>query len=134
MTTLPSCSSGRQVAEARLGQARDNQPLAYALVMAALSWDQVDQRGWRSPAVLCAQTRRLMAVWGIPTESVGDVDRVGAALEWVMQDPALVECDGQGSYRCVWGGVPGRLATPARAPRRCGGLRYVHTAGAGGRG
>jgi tetratricopeptide (TPR) repeat protein len=88
-------------AEVRLRQARDDQPLACALVMAVLSWDQVDQRGWRAPAVLCAQARRLMAVWGVRTEAVDDVDRVGAALEWAMQDPALVECDGQGRYRPV---------------------------------
>lgn len=92
-------------AEVRLRQARDDQPLGYALVMAALSWDQVDWRGWRTPAVLCAQARRLMAVWGVRTESVDDADRVGAALEWAMQDPALVECDGQGRYRPVQGMV-----------------------------
>ncbi|MGH3683778.1 MAG: hypothetical protein ACRDRE_13750 [Pseudonocardiaceae bacterium] len=53
-------------AEGRLRQARDDQPLAWALVMAALSWDTVDHRGWRAPVVLCAQARRLMAVWGSP--------------------------------------------------------------------
>jgi len=79
--------------------------LACALVMAALSWDQVDQRGWRAPAVLCAQARRLMAVWEVSTESVEDADGVGAALEWAMQDPALLECDGQGHYRPVGGMV-----------------------------
>jgi tetratricopeptide (TPR) repeat protein len=89
--------------EVRLRQARDDQPLGYALVMAALSWDQVDWRGWRTPAVLCAQARRLMAVWGIRTESVDDAEGVGAALEWAMQDPALMECDGQGRYRPVHG-------------------------------
>ncbi len=88
-------------AEVRLRQARDDQPLACALVMAALSWDRVDQRGWRAPAVLCAQARRLMALWGVRTESVDDADRVGAALAWATQDPALVECDGQGRYRPV---------------------------------
>ncbi len=92
-------------AEVRLRQARDDQPLAWALVMAALSWDQVDRRGWRAPAVLCAQARRLMAGWGLPTESVDDAEGVGAALEWAAQDPALVECDGQGHYRPVCGVV-----------------------------
>ena len=90
-------------AEVRLTQARDDQPLAWALVMAALSWDQVDRRGWRAPAVLCSQARRLMAAWEVPTESVDDADRVGAALEWATRDPALVECDGQGHYRPVYG-------------------------------
>ncbi|MGQ0777192.1 MAG: tetratricopeptide repeat protein, partial [Pseudonocardiales bacterium] len=92
-------------AEARLRRARDDQPLACALVMAALSWDRVDRRGWRAPAALCAQARRLMAVWGIPTESVDDADQVGAALEWATQDPTLLECDGQGHYRPVHGTV-----------------------------
>lgn len=86
-------------AEVRLTQARDDQPLAYALVMAALSWDQVDRRGWRVSAVLGAQARRLMAVWGIPTELVDDADEVDAALEWATQKPALLECDGQRRYR-----------------------------------
>lgn len=86
-------------AEVRLMQARDDQPLAYALVMAVLSWEQVDRREWRAPAVLGAQARRLMAVWGVRTESVDDAERVGAALEWATQDPALLECDGQGHYR-----------------------------------
>ena len=89
--------------EVRLTQARDDQPLAWALVMAALSWDQVDRRGWRAPAVLCSQARRLMAAWEVPTESVDDADRVGAALEWATRDPALVECDGQGHFRPVYG-------------------------------
>lgn len=95
----------RDGAEVRLRQARDDQPLACALVMAALSWDQVDQRGWRAPTVLCAQARRLMAVWGVRAESVDDADRVDAALEWAMLDPALVECDDQGRYRPVYGVV-----------------------------
>ncbi|MGH3566593.1 MAG: hypothetical protein ACRDRH_11300 [Pseudonocardia sp.] len=89
-------------AEVRLRQARDDQPLGYALVMAALAWDEVDRRGWRVPAVLCAQARRLMAVWGVPAGSVDDAERVGAALEWATQDPALVESDGQGRYRPVY--------------------------------
>jgi hypothetical protein len=53
----------------------------------------VDRRRWRASAVLCAQARRLAAVSGIPAESVDDADRVGAALEWATQDPALLECD-----------------------------------------
>ncbi len=95
----------RDGVELRLAQARDDQPLAGALVMAALCWDRVDRRGWRAPAVLCAQARRLMAVWGVPTESVDDADRVGAALEWATQEPTLLECDGQGQYRPVYGTV-----------------------------
>ncbi|MGH3707753.1 MAG: hypothetical protein ACRDRQ_06530 [Pseudonocardiaceae bacterium] len=90
-------------ADVRLRQARDDRPLAWALVMAALSWDAVDHRGWRAPVVLCAQARRLMAGWGVATELVDDADRVGPALEWAMQDPAIVECDGQGRYRPVYG-------------------------------
>jgi tetratricopeptide (TPR) repeat protein len=90
-------------AEVRLRQARDDQPLAWALVMAALSWDKVDRRRWRAPTVLCVQARRLMAVWGLPTESVDDAEGVGAALEWARQDPALMECDSQGRYRPVYG-------------------------------
>ncbi|MBV8994321.1 MAG: hypothetical protein JO287_11640 [Pseudonocardiales bacterium] len=92
-------------AEVRLRQACDVQPLAYALVMGALSWEQVDRRGWRAPAVLCAQARRLLIAWEVPTESVDAADRVGAALEWTIQDPALLECDGQGRYRPVCGVV-----------------------------
>jgi len=90
-------------AEVRLTQARDDQPLAWALVMAALSWDQVDRRRWRAPAVLCAQTRRLATTWEIPAEWVDDTDRVGTALEWATQDPALLECDGQGRHRPMYG-------------------------------
>ncbi|HEX2298720.1 MAG TPA: hypothetical protein VHH34_09415, partial [Pseudonocardiaceae bacterium] len=88
--------------EVRLAQARDDQPLAWALVMAAQCWDRVDRRGWRSAGVLCAQARRLMAVEGLPTGSVDDADRVGAALEWATQDPALLECDGQDRHRPVY--------------------------------
>ncbi len=90
-------------AEVRLRQAHDDQPLAWALVMAALSWDQVDRRGWRTPVALCAQARRLMAARRVPAESVDDADRVGAALEWATRDPVLLECDGQGHYRPVYG-------------------------------
>jgi hypothetical protein len=93
----------RDSADARLRQARDDQPLAWALVMAALSWEQLDRRGWRAPSVLCAQARRLMAVWGVRSESVDDADQVSAALAWAMREPALVECDGQGRYRPVHG-------------------------------
>jgi tetratricopeptide (TPR) repeat protein len=92
-------------AEVRLMQARDDQPLTYALVMAALSWDQVDRHGWHTPAVLCAQARRLAISWGIPTESMDDAEWVRAALEWTMQDPALLECDGQGQHRPMCGVV-----------------------------
>jgi tetratricopeptide (TPR) repeat protein len=90
-------------AEMRLARARNDEPLACALVMAALCWDRVDPRGWRAPGVLCAQARRLMAVWGACAEAVDDADRVSAALEWATRDPALLERDGQGSYRSVYG-------------------------------
>ncbi|MDQ3761017.1 MAG: hypothetical protein M3460_04760 [Actinomycetota bacterium] len=92
-------------AEVRLARARNDEPLACALVMAALCWDRVDPRGWRAPGVLCAQARRLMALWGICAEVMDDADQVSAALEWAMQDPALLECDGQGNYRSVYGVV-----------------------------
>jgi hypothetical protein len=94
---------GRDSPEARLRQARDDQPLAVALVLAALSWNQVDQRGWRAPEVLCAQARQLMTIWGIGAELVDDADRVDAALEWAMRDPALLERDDLGRYRPVYG-------------------------------
>ncbi|MBV9013359.1 MAG: hypothetical protein JO272_15195 [Pseudonocardiales bacterium] len=90
-------------AEVRLTRARDEEPLACALVMAALCWDQLDRRGWRAAEVLCAQARRLMAIWEMGAEAVDDADRVSAALEWAMRDPALLECDGQGRYRSVYG-------------------------------
>ena len=51
-------------AEMRLAQALNDEPLACALVLAALCWDRVDPRGWRALGVLCAQARRLMAGWG----------------------------------------------------------------------
>jgi hypothetical protein len=92
-------------AEARLKRARDDQPLGYVLVMAALSWDQVDRRGWHPPEVLGTQARQLAAVWGLATEWVDDADRVSAALEWAMRDPVLVECDGQGRYRSAYGSM-----------------------------
>jgi hypothetical protein len=44
-----------------------------------------------------------MVVWRVPAESLDDADRVGAALEWATQDPALLERDGQGHYRPVPG-------------------------------
>ncbi len=92
-------------AEMRLAQARNDDPLACALVLAALCWDRLDPRGWHAPGVLCAQTRRLMALWGVCAEAVDDADRVSAALEWATRSPALLECDGQGSYRSVYGMV-----------------------------
>ncbi len=95
----------RDDAEMRLAQARNDDPLACALVLAALCWDRLDPRGWHAPGVLCAQTRRLMASWGAGAEAVDDADRVSAALEWAMRSPALLECDGQGSYRSVCGMV-----------------------------
>ncbi|MGH3720975.1 MAG: tetratricopeptide repeat protein [Pseudonocardiaceae bacterium] len=93
----------REGAEARLAQARDDQPLACALVLAALCWDQLDPRGWRELGVLGAQARRLMAGWGLGAETVDDAGRVASALEWAGQDPALLECDDQGRYRPVFG-------------------------------
>ncbi len=96
---------GRDSAEMRLAQARDDQPLACALVMAALCWDRVDRRGWRAPGVLGAQARRLMTAWGMGAAAVDDPDRMDAALEWATQHPALLECDGQGRYRPVYGVV-----------------------------
>ncbi|HEU0088439.1 MAG TPA: hypothetical protein VFQ77_12445 [Pseudonocardiaceae bacterium] len=94
-------------AEMRLEQAREAQPLAYALVMAAVSWDRLDRRGWRALEVLCAQARRLMTIWGVAAESVDDAERVSAAVEWATQDPALLEGDGQGRYRPAY-----RMAFP----------------------
>jgi tetratricopeptide (TPR) repeat protein len=90
-------------AETRLAQAFAAQSLSCALVMAALCWDRVDQRGWRAPGRLGAQARRLMAVWGVCAEVVDDAEKVAAALEWATQDPALLERDGQGNYRPVYG-------------------------------
>ncbi|MGH3548581.1 MAG: hypothetical protein ACRDQU_10835 [Pseudonocardiaceae bacterium] len=90
-------------AEMRLAQARNDEPLACALVMAALCWDQVDRRGWRAPGALCAQARRLMTAWAVSAETVDDADRVSAALEWATRDPALLECSGHGGYRPVYG-------------------------------
>ena len=105
MDDLTGLFERQDSAEARLRQARDDQPLGYALAMAALSWDQVDRRGWRTPTVLGTQARRLMAVRGVPTESVDDADRVDAALEWATQDPALLTSDGQGHYQPMYGVV-----------------------------
>ncbi|MCA1706682.1 MAG: hypothetical protein LC808_26815 [Actinobacteria bacterium] len=90
-------------AEIRLTQARHDQPWTWALVMAALSWDRVDRRGWRSPVMLCTQARRLMAAWGLPAGSVDDAARVSSALAWATQEPALLECDDLGRYRPVYG-------------------------------
>ncbi|MBV9140470.1 MAG: hypothetical protein JO115_06080 [Pseudonocardiales bacterium] len=90
-------------AEMRLARARSDAPLACALVMAALCWDQLDRRGSRTPEGLGAQARRLMALWGLRAEAVDDAEQVSAALEWAMQHPALLERDEQGSYRPVFG-------------------------------
>ena len=95
---------GRQeVAEARLVQARASHHLAYALVMAALSWDKVDGRGWCSPEALCEQARQLMTAERVPAAPVGDLDAVATALTWATRDPALLESDGHGRYRPVFG-------------------------------
>ena len=105
---LTELLEGHDGAEVRLAQARNDDPFACALVMAALCWDRVDRRGWRAPGVLCAQARRLMALWGVcaeAAEAVDDAEGVSAALEWATRDPALLECDGQGSYRPVYGVV-----------------------------
>lgn len=90
-------------AEVRLRQARAAQPVAWALVMAALCWDQVDRRGWRTAKILGAQARRLMAAWKMRAEPVDDVDQVSPALAWATQNPALLERDDQGRYRPVFG-------------------------------
>ncbi|MGH3829406.1 MAG: hypothetical protein ACRDRS_02980 [Pseudonocardiaceae bacterium] len=92
----------RDNVEVRLARARDDQPLACALVMAALCWDHVNRRGWRAPKVLCAQARRLMTVWEVCTDAVDDAGQVNSALEWARRDPALLECDDQGRYRPVY--------------------------------
>lgn len=89
-------------AEMRLAQAQHDEPLACALVMAALCWDRVNPRGWRAPGMLWAQARRLMAVWGVCAEAVDDADQASPALEWATRDPALLECDEQGNYRSVY--------------------------------
>jgi tetratricopeptide (TPR) repeat protein len=89
----------QEAVEARLAKAEHEYPLAYALVMAALSWDQVDHRGWHPPKALCSQARRLMAVWRTPAGSVDDLDAVSSALDWAMRAPALLERDDQGRYR-----------------------------------
>jgi FimV-like protein len=86
-------------AESRLIKARDEHPLAYALAMAALSWDRVKGRGWRTPSALCIQAGRLAAVGRVPAVSVEDVDAVASALAWATQEPAVLECDSQGRYR-----------------------------------
>jgi tetratricopeptide (TPR) repeat protein len=92
-------------AEARLAQAQNDEPLACALVMAALCWDRVDPRGWRPPGVLRTQARQQMAVCGTRIAAVDDAEQVSAALEWATRDPALLECDAQGCYRPVHGVV-----------------------------
>lgn len=88
-----------EAAEARLAQAEHAYPLAYALVMAALSWEQVDRRGWHPATALCSQARRLMATWRSPAELMDDADAVASALNWAIQAPALLERDDQGRYR-----------------------------------
>jgi hypothetical protein len=88
-----------EAAMTRLVEARDGHPLAYSLAMAALSWEQVDSRGWREPLALRAQARRLMTVSRVPPASVDDADAVAAALAWATREPALLECDSQGRYR-----------------------------------
>lgn len=95
----------RDSAQLRLARARDDQPLACALVMAALCWDRLDQRGWRAPEVLSAQARRLMAAWEVCAEAVDDAGQVASALKWASRDPALLERDEQGRYRPVSGAV-----------------------------
>lgn len=103
-------------AEVRLAQARIDDPLACAVVMAALCWDRLDPRGWRARGVLCAQAQQLMARWGLCAEMVDDADTVGTALAWAMRDPGLLECEGQDSYRPVYGVV---LAAGSRLWRQC---------------
>ena len=95
----------QEAAEARLAAAEHEYPLAYALVMAALSWERVDRRRWHTLAWLCAQTRRLIAAWSIPAGSVEDPDTVGLALDWAVRAPALLERDDQGRLRPVFGAM-----------------------------
>src|SRR5262249_57658293 len=92
-------------AEGGLGEGEFVYPLAYALVMAAVSWEQVDRRGWRAPAALCAQAGRLMAAWRVSAELVDDAGAVASALDWAVGAPALLERDDQGRYRPVFAGV-----------------------------
>jgi tetratricopeptide (TPR) repeat protein len=91
-----------EAAEARLAGACDDHPLGYSLVMAALAWEEVDQRGWRRQDALCTQARRLMATRRVPPASVDDAEAVAAALAWATREPALLECDSQGRYRPVF--------------------------------
>lgn len=92
-------------AEVRLTQAWGEQPVARALVMAALCWDQVDPRGWHTPGALVEQARRLMAVRGEDAGAVDDADQVSAALEWARQEPALLERDDRDRCRSAHGVV-----------------------------
>jgi len=91
----------QEAAESRLVRARDEQPLAYALAMAALLWEKVHRRGWRSPSALCVQVGRLVAVGRVPAVSVDDADAVASALAWATREPALLECNSQDRYRPV---------------------------------
>lgn len=88
-----------EAAESRLVKARNDHPLAYALAMAALSWDEVKSRGWRPPSHLCSQAGRLAAVGRVPAVSVEETGAVTSALAWATREPALLECDSQGRYR-----------------------------------
>jgi len=94
----------QELAETRLVKARDEHPLAYALMMAALSWEHVDGRGWRTPSTLCVQAGRLVAAGRVPAVSVEDTDAVASALTWATQEPALLECASEGCYRPVFAG------------------------------
>src|SRR5581483_11023870 len=58
----------------------------------------------------------MLARWGLCTEAVDDADAVSAAVQWAMREPALLECDGQDSYRSVYGVV---LAAGSRLWRQC---------------
>jgi lipopolysaccharide biosynthesis regulator YciM len=69
--------------------------------MAALSWEQVARRGWRTPLALCLEAGRLAAVGRVPAVSVDDTDAVASALAWATREPAALECDSQGRYRPV---------------------------------
>ncbi len=92
----------QEAAEARLTEAEHGHPLAYALVMAALSWDQVDHRGWQTTEVLCTQARRLMTASRGPAGVVDDADAVASARDWAARAPALLERNDQGRYRPVF--------------------------------
>ncbi|MCW6003495.1 hypothetical protein K1W54_02695 [Micromonospora sp. CPCC 205371] len=93
----------QDAAEARLTRAERENPLAYGLVMAALSWEQVDRRGWHAPLALCTQARNLMTAWRIAAGLVDNEEKVASALDWAVRVPAVLERDDRGRYRPLFG-------------------------------